>query len=452
MAVRAGPRPALIVPDELSWAIWGRDPAQEGLTPARRPQDAVVVLAPTHVPAPLVDELARQLVSIPRRPALVIAAGGPALDGPAPDAVMSAPHAAADEHDHLGDGHDGGHEHHDTGGHEGNDMMAIVGEPGADGLVMEAIELELGPLACGLPGGLVASVSLDGDVVCRCEVRATLHIAAGSGEPFMPSDPLAPFAWGAAAQVAAELARGEAAAPAVQWRRIAGVELERATSHLAWLRSLGRLLGWPELVDRAGHALGLLAPARVPDETGAGRALRDAAVAVQRLAAWLDASRRLGYRLRGRGLVSRGHEALGGVNARAAGGVADARRRDPCYEALGHVPRCRVEGDARARAVLRIQEAADAVELVTAARERAASGVPTPGGAVAFAAAGGATVEGPRGPIRVHRAIGRERPMVLAVGQELDRRTAGATIVGAEWSDAMAILASFDLSPWAVGQ
>jgi hypothetical protein len=49
-------RPALLVPDELSWTMWGQDPALDGLEPASA-EDALVLLAPARVPSPLVAAL-----------------------------------------------------------------------------------------------------------------------------------------------------------------------------------------------------------------------------------------------------------------------------------------------------------------------------------------------------------------------------------------------------------
>jgi len=112
-------------------------------------------------------------------------------------------------------------------------MMAIVGEPSADGLVMEPIELRFGPLATPLPGGLVADVTLDGDVVAESAVRALL--GRGDGGPASGTDWLSPVACVAALAAAAEAAEGRPVSPEHRWQRVAAVELERALSHLAWL-------------------------------------------------------------------------------------------------------------------------------------------------------------------------------------------------------------------------
>jgi hypothetical protein len=52
---------------------------------------------------------------------------------------------------------------------------------------MESIEFELGPLAAGLPGGLVLDLSLDSDVVERCEPRATHWFDGAAGDPLAPA-------------------------------------------------------------------------------------------------------------------------------------------------------------------------------------------------------------------------------------------------------------------------
>ena len=95
-------------------------------------------------------------------------------------------------------------------------MMAIVGEPSADGLVMEEIELSHGPVGTALPGGLRLDVTLDGDVVGHCEVTALLRAgapdragAAGPrNAPHPAPDLLAPAAWRVALAGAASRRRG----------------------------------------------------------------------------------------------------------------------------------------------------------------------------------------------------------------------------------------------------
>jgi Respiratory-chain NADH dehydrogenase, 49 Kd subunit len=311
-----------------------------------------------------------------------------------------------------------------------------VGEPSADGLVMEPLEFRFGPLGTPLPGGLVAEVTLDGDVVAGCEVTALLTADDGAAVP----DPLTPHAWRAALAGAHEMASGVAVPPAERWIRIAGVEVERALSHMAWLRAFARLLGWPVLVERASRAVTASLEARRLSEP----ALGDARSELGSLAAFLDGSRSLRWRTAGRGPVPRDHAGglgLRGPAARASGLAVDARLDDPLYGRLGFQPVVRSDGDALARTLVRAVEAVASVELAIRALEESASGGL---GEALPATANPAVVEGPRGPVVAH--LGH----ATAPGHDAALAAAGDAAVGAEWAAALVGLASFDLSPWRV--
>jgi Respiratory-chain NADH dehydrogenase, 49 Kd subunit len=338
-------------------------------------------------------------------------------------------------HDH---GEHAGHEHdgHDHGGH--HDMMAIVGEPSADGLVMERIDLTYGPLGTPFPDGLAVDVTLDGDIVAESAVRTLLRAEPNPSFP----DALSPVAWTVAL----------ADAPTTEWFDVAAVELERAISHAAWLRSLGRLLDFHPLIDACTHALASLEVSREirppghdahdawlrtafgsPDLATAREALEHVATLVQR-------SRPLRWRLRGRAVVTRAEadeRGLLGPVGRASGHATDARSTDGRYAALGFDPVVRSDGDALARAAVRADEALAAVRLADAALH--ASG---------DAPAADRVVEGPRGPLHADRAAGEWK--LAAPGADAARRAAADAMVGLEWSAALVALASFDLSPWSV--
>ena len=450
---------ALIVPDQASWTMWGRDPGGLGFVPAATPEHARCLLLPDPVPTALVGAVreAWQRMPAPRRylswprelpgtPVAEVLAEG-AHDG------GNGHHAHTDEH--------GDHDHHGDHGDRGDhgDMMAIVGDPSADGLVMESIELALGPLAAGLPGGLVLDLSLDGDVVERCEPRATLtmplgEMAGGGG------DPGASAAWTTVIALARERAAGTPADAETMRARIAAVETERALSHLTWMRGFGLVLGWSELGERAHEAAASLMPVRIEAERagltrlGAGEreelraALEGPRRAVERLRRLLDGSRRLRSRTRGRAQLSTRRLAqtdAGGPVARAAGLARDARGGDPLYEALGFRETTRPEGDTEARTLLRASEAAAALDLAGAA-------LAGHGGEEAIAAGrpDDAVVEGPRGPVRASlRAGGLE---LSTPGTAALLALAGEAVTGLELGAALASVASFDLSGWSVSR
>lgn len=413
--------PALILPDEQSWALWGPDPAELGLRADYGPVGRLArALAPRELAGGLEDDAEVLLAGL--------AAGARVARLPGASAELLAPavggrhsekdddtqpgghgeHENAEDSEAEGDGDDGGEEH---------DMMAIVGEPSADGLVMEDLELTYGPFGTALPGGLELAARLDGDVVERCRVRARLRNgdpqADASADP-VPPDLLAPAAW----RAAIDRAQGRPA-------DLRAVERERALSHVAWLRALARVLGDDRLAAAAGAAVGALR-AREP---GAG----DQLAALEPLLL----RRAVRGRLAGRGVLDaeavEAH-ALRGPVARAAGLSLDVRTEDPAYRALRFVPRTGVDGDALARARLRLAEARDALAL--AERLPAAADGPHP-------------VEGPRGPLLA--GLLPAGWVLAARGAEEARRAGGELVVGLEWGAALVVLASLDLSPWWVG-
>ena len=430
-------RPAVLVPDEQAWTMAGVDVRAAGFETAVSPEGASVLAGPERVPGELAAAVgeAWDLMPEPRRVEVL----GDPFDPGVPlaevlDVGRQGEHAGMDHGQHAGmdqtehastdhgeDEHAGmdhgqhagmdhaphaatNHGEVDHAGMDHADMMEITGDPSRDGLVMEPTDFALGPLSPALPTGLVAELSLDGDVVASCRVRATLR--AGR-------DALTPRAWTAATRdlVAAE--------------RIVAVEVERALSHAAWLRRFAELLGWPLLADRAGDAVVALfagAPGRI-DFDAARRALAASGRLVE--------SRAFRSRTAGRAVIdAAGALALGltGPIARASGVPRDARSEDPAYADLGFEPVTRKAGDAAARTEVRAEEAVAALDLAQAAL----------GADLPFAPS--STVEGPRGPISDGTTPGALEAVALA----------GGLVIGLEWSAALAALASFDLSPWNV--
>lgn len=464
--LRGEPEPAVVVPDAEAWASWGVDLAALGFAPAARPASAQVLVVPETVPAGVVDAARERWERMPP-PRRLVRLPAPHLAGRRADEALGAPiPERRDDTDEAnaaagGSADDGSHEaaqrreHEPTGGHDHGNMMEVTGEPSADGLVMEALDFRLGPLAAGLPGGLVLDLSLDGDVVAACAPRPTLCQPADG----RPPDPLAPAAWTVAIERAWELAAGQPTGARVALRRVAAVELERALSHLLWLRAFARVLGWGELGDRAHEAAAPLIGARAPDgqlvdvdaERLAIHALRQAHPRARRLKVLLAGSRRLASRTRGRARLEvrevqrRG---VGGPIARACGLRVDARTEDPLYRRLGFRPHLRAEGDAEARTLLRCEEALRAVELAFVALRLA--GDDRARGAAPGHASGPVTVESARGTLRVAPPGARTAPALSAAGAAATSALAGEAVLGMEWGSALSALASFDLSPWAV--
>jgi hypothetical protein len=420
--------PTLIVPDEQTWTMSGNDPASLGIEPCFAAARVRRVLVPERLPEVLAEPLERVLEGVP-----------PDVERPT---LASSPDGHGHHEGHGDEGHDhGGHDQHEDhggqdhdGGHDHDDMMAIVGDPSADGLVMEPLEFRFGPLGTPLPGGLVAAVTLDGDVVAECEVTAVLAADDDGASP----DPLAPQAWQAALAGAHEAAVGVPVPPAERWTRIARVEAERALSHAAWLRAFARLLGWPVLVERTNRAV----VAALEAQRLSGHTLEEALSGLRDLAGFVEGSRTFRWRTAGRAPVSRRRArqlGLHGPIARASGLVVDARLDDPFYRRLDFEPVVRSEGDALARTLVRVREAVGSVDLAIRALQAAT------GGGLADALH---TVEGPRG--RLHVRLDGSQVHASAPGAAAALAVAGEAVVGAEWTAALIGLASFDLSPWRV--
>ena len=404
--------PAFIVPDERSWLLWGRDLRADGLRPVATPSDADVLVVPARLPDALADAAGEVWSAMPSRRRLV-AYDSPLLGGQPAEEVL----ATGSHHDHGDHEHHGGHESHEGhGGDDHHDMMAVTGDPSADGLVMEDLEVTLGPLSPPAPGGLVAKLVLDGDVVCSAEIEATLT------DPCLVPDPTAEAAWRAAfASV-----RGA--------EQVVAVELERALSHAAWAVSLGEAVGWPELSERSWDLAAAVVAVR-----GEASDVKPALDRADRLHSLADGSRRLRFRLRGlapadREVVERLD--LHGPIARAAGVPRDARSDDASYRALDFVAVTREAGDAEARTLVRIEEARASLELARRARER--PDLPEAHG----------KVEGPRGPLVVRPAAVGQPPGFTTPGSAGATTIAMEAVALLEWSAAMASLASFDLSGW----
>jgi hypothetical protein len=446
---RNAPVPALVLPDEQTWTVLGADPAAHGIQPSFDPTTVRRLLAPARVPAELAAALAEYSAALDAD--ITVQYAGLSLGGEAAVRALGEPNEHR-EHDQAGQGaghhehahHEHAHGEHDHAGH--HDMMAIVGEPSTDGLVMEPIRLSYGPFGTSLPGGLVAEVTLDGDVVAESELRGLPRVER-SGIP----DLLSPVAWAVA------MGEDGAAAATNPWLRIAAVEVERAVSHVAWLRSLGRLVDLQPLVDRCTRTLeALQVSRRVEPDDGVTDAWLRAAVGqpdfdesrerLLALAAWVGRSSALRWRLGGRAVVAPARareQSLRGPVARASGVEDDTRAGDVRYRELGFSPVLHEQGDALARARVRAEEALAAVGLAVDALELEYVGADAPTRAPVV-------VEGPRGPITARSSSPGSWKLAAPAG-DATRHAAAQSMIGSEWATALVGLASFDLSPWSVG-
>lgn len=269
-----------------------------------------------------------------------------------------------------------------TGGVPFGRPMAGRGDDRRDGLTLDVVPVRIGPFFPPLPAGLVLEVTFAGDVVHDVTVSTPAGSGGGGSGAALPDHAAAPFLAAVARPVA-----------------IAEIELARARRHLRWLAWFLHLHGLDALTRRVAKAS--LACPQDPAE-------------LTRLARRLDRPWALGRTTRGVGAVT-GEDAAawGGPVARAAGLDADARSHAPSYAALGFEPVVHHAGDNRDRWRQRLAEAVQAVELA----ERAGIAMVEPG----------ETLEPPAPPPPV----------------DYRERLAGL-LLGAEWGDALGIVASID--------
>jgi hypothetical protein len=267
--------------------------------------------------------------------------------------------------------------------------------PDPDGLELDQLPLQLGPLHPALPPGLVLHIGLQGDVV--------RHAAMGAN-PYQtwPGDP-APGPLDTASFVDAL----RSPTP------VADLELARARHHLHWVAEALRLHGLGALGLRVSALAGSLS-------------LADHRT-VQSITRRLARSRSLAWATAGVGVAD--DKLLDGLETRleagpvrrAAGEERDARSDDPAYQGLGFEPVVHHQADAWARLRQRLAEATQAMDLA----ERAGDRIRHPGPAL----------EGPRGTLRLDAALPSTALCELLP----------TLLAGSEWGDAVTTVASLDL-------
>ena len=358
----------------------------------------------------------------------------------------------ADEHEHA-QGHQGtGMDHGDM------DFMSMVEVTkdlprSPDGLPMDWIEVPFGPFFPGLPGGLLLTLTLDGDGIAKTRVQS---LVGGSGALPAPgmgaadfvdhlgaTDPLAPVGYRLLACRALEAAAGRSPDEEILRGRIAAVERERIASHLGWLALFARQIGFDRLLRRAASLQLQFLHADMKQVLALKPALQALIERLQRTP--LLKSRTAGI---GRTVPD---PALRGPVARAAGVGDDARSRDKTCSALGFTPASREGGDALARLHVRLDEARHSLALIEAA------GVIVPPAPVDIgetSGAGEAVVETPRGMARLQLTLdnGRVSDARLDTPSTHHLDLVAPLLERQELGDGLTTVASLDLSPWEVVQ
>ncbi|TCK18017.1 Ni,Fe-hydrogenase III large subunit [Thiogranum longum] len=354
--------------------------------------------------------------------------------------------------------HDHQHMNHSAMDHDDMGFMSMIDVTkdlprSGDGLQMEWIDAPFGPFFPGLPGGLLLTLTLDGDTVagsealalngnrellCHSPMDATHFI-----ERMADLDPLAPVAYRLLACQALEKAAGEKVPAETAQARAGALERERIVSHLGWLALFGQQTGFDWLVQRAAV---LQLDFRHADMKQVA-ALRPA---IQSLMKRLQRTPLLKSRIAGIGRLAQ-DTALRGPVARASGISDDARNTDKTFITLGFTPARRKEGDALARLHVRLDEITHSLMLIESAGAIAVPTPPLPGEA---SGSSEASVETPRGPARLQLTL--ETGQVTAAQLETPS-THHLTLIAPlteqqELGDALVAVGSLDLSPWEVRQ
>ena len=322
-----------------------------------------------------------------------------------------------------------------------------------DGLPMEWIEAPFGPFFPGLPGGLLLTLTLDGDTVAGSEARSLTEKvdlpqhssmnATDFVEQLAGMDPLAPVAYRLLACRALENTAGTEAPDNTARARIGALERERIASHLGWLALFGQQTGFDWLMRRAASLQLKFQHAELKQIV----ALKPA---IQALAKRLQRTPLLKARTAGIGRLAP-DAALCGPVARAAGVGNDTRSTDKTCTALGFTTVSRKEGDALARLQVRLDEIVHSLALIEMA---GAIELPVVGNTGEVSATGEAVVETPRGMARLQLTL--ERGQVTAAQLETPS-THHLTLIDPfieqqELGDALVAVGSLDLSPWEVRQ
>lgn len=250
-----------------------------------------------------------------------------------------------------------------------------------DGLKLDHLPVRVGPLFAPFPVGLALDIKLQGDVIQEADVENFTDAAEHGGSIF--HDALrAPVA-------------------------VRDLELARARSHLNWLSDAVAIAGAASLSERILRLSRRVGPGEGDAVRGLERTLRRRGF--------------LAWSTRGVGVLET--DTLVGVTgpvARASGLPVDARTEEAGYRRLGFEPVVQDAGDAAARWIQRIREAAQALELADRAGD-ARSG-------------GSGAIESPRG-----RLTPRDEPSLPTAN------LVPSLVVGMEWGDAVATVVSLDL-------
>ena len=325
-------------------------------------------------------------------------------------------------------------------------------------LATEDVVLSVGPVQSVAAGPLRLLLLMDGEQVVRAEVRSgyaarqierlSRNRSWSEGLSLATAvDPLAPISGRLTYLQALERLHGIAPPPRARLLRDIALRIERATSHLFWFARFAELLAYDDLLAEARRLAARLATMAVPADAlipGGWAREVDRPGADPRVPAGVwEGVRRFTHRVRSDrlfGLRTRG------IGVLAADWATEVGASGPVLRASETA-----EGDARARALARLEAATDDLEQVTISLDRLPEGAERtpwpdstpPDGAAESQVSGPRGVltlqlesEGGEGPSGVHWA--RPSAVHLALVPDL--------VAGHILPDALTAVASLDLS------
>jgi len=330
-----------------------------------------------------------------------------------------------------------------------------------DGLAMDWIDVAFGPFFPGLPGGLLLSLTLDGDTVAGSSVNSLVGNQPLLLSPTMGIDnfierlatfePLAPNCYRLLACLAIENAAAIEVESRIAKARVVAVEQERIVSHLGWLAMFGRQTSFDWLLQRAESLQRQILQADLKQIV----ALQPAVSAMNKrlLRTPLLKSRTRGI---GRIMVS-SDNTLSGPIARASGIKNDTRNSNPIYRELGFVQANGTGGDVQARLQLRIDEINHSLALIEQADVTtdiaiSACHVSTINNLDGLSGTGEAVIETARGQAHIQVTLdkGKVIDAQLQTPSSLHLGLIEQLTEQQELGDALVTVGSLDLSPWEI--
>ncbi len=322
-----------------------------------------------------------------------------------------------------------------------------------DGLPMEWINAPFGPFFPGLPGGLLLTLSLDGDTVAGSDAQSLFdsidlleHLpvdATSFVDRLATLDPMVPVSYHLLACQALENAAGVDVSADEMHARIGGLERERIASHLNWLALFGQQTGFDWLMQQAAS---LQLKIQQADIKQIVLLQPDIITMIKRL----QHTPLLKSRTVGIGHLMPDTTLLGPV-ARACGINDDTRVTDTNFSTLGFTAASRKEGDVHARLQVRLEEMLHSCALIKAAGDIASPVLMNIG---ENSGQGEAVVETPRG--KAHLKLTLEQGRVVAAQLETPSTNHLALIETLTeqqaLTDALVAVGSLDLSAWEIRQ